>query len=170
MLLWLWSGLHQVQIAGIPLGMCNTSSNLWSKTSVGKYCPGPQQGKLLIYLSAPRRDQWKSKIFVKGKGRGKCSIESLLVPGTFQIHNFKTETLITINTYKYLFALNQSEEGRQAADWKPRRSCSASSHTQLRMGRDLANNSLIFASGTPGTGSCWPREAAAPQGMFCFQW
>lgn len=69
--------------------MCNTSSSLWSKTTVGKYCPGPQQWKWLIYLSAPRRDQRKSKVFVKGKGREKLSIENLLVPGAFQIHTFK---------------------------------------------------------------------------------
>lgn len=150
--------------------MCNTSSSLLSETSVGKYCPLPQQWKLLIYLLAPRRDQWKSKIFVKGKGRGKLSIENLLVPGAFQTHNFTIQILITINTYKYIFALNQSEEWRQAPDWMPRRSRSVSAHTELRPGRDLANNPLIFGSGILGTGRCWPREAAAPRGMFCFPW
>lgn len=69
MLLWLWSGLHQVQITEIPLGMCNTSRSLWSQTSVGKYCPRPQQWKLLIInyyqlqeeISGKAKYSWKKR-------------------------------------------------------------------------------------------------------------
>lgn len=142
--------------------MCNTSRSLWSQTSVGKYCPRPQQWKLLIinYYQLQEEISGKAKYSWKKREGENYPLRASLFLELFRsiTPRFKFELRQT-PTNTYLHWIKARHGGKKPA-WKPRRSSS-----------ELAGLSpkFSFCSGTPGTGSCWRREAAAPQGMFCFQ-